>query len=134
MALADARAEAEDWRRARHLMLATVALGIVFLAIKLTEYHEELAKGLAPLLGVFRPPDMPDQAGLALFMNLYFAMTGLHALHLLGGVLAIGFVASMWNRTPPAGRTRRITALGLYWHFVDIVWIVLYPLLYLVGT
>jgi cytochrome c oxidase subunit 3 len=66
-------------------------------------------------------------------MNLYFVMTALHALHLMSGVGVIAFVALFWVRTGPASRMRRVTAVGLYWHFVDVVWVFLYPLLYLVG-
>jgi len=133
MALADAATEAKDWRLSRWLMLATVALGLVFVAIKLTEYHDEISKGLAPLLGIFEGRKTPDEAGLALFINLYFVMTGLHAVHLLTGVAVIGYVAIVWRRTAEASRLRRINALGLYWHFVDVVWVFIYPLLYLVG-
>jgi cytochrome c oxidase subunit 3 len=133
MALADARAETKEWAGARRFMLATIALGLVFIAIKLVEYHEEFAKGLAPLFGVFISRTTPDGAGIVLFIDLYFAMTGIHAAHLLGGVLVIVYVALRWTRTAPESRLRRITALGLYWHFVDVIWVFLYPLLYLVG-
>ena len=72
--------------------------------------------------------------GMALFFLLYFALTGLHALHLTAGILACLLVALRLRHPPPAGVGGEAVELaGLYWHFVDVVWIFLYPLLYLVG-
>jgi cytochrome c oxidase subunit 3 len=72
--------------------------------------------------------------GMELFFLLYFALTGLHALHLTAGILACLLVAWRLRRPPPAGTGPEAVELaGLYWHFVDVAWIFLYPLLYLVG-
>ncbi|HVZ13112.1 MAG TPA: cytochrome c oxidase subunit 3 [Bauldia sp.] len=134
MALAEIRADAPNsFRQARLLMLAAAALGIVFLAIKFTEYHDEISRGLAPLFGwpfAFRGPDV---RGAALFFDFYFAMTALHAVHLIVGILAIAGVAIFWGRAAAASRRRRTTAVALYWHFVDVIWVFLYPLLYLIN-
>jgi cytochrome c oxidase subunit 3 len=132
MALADAAAEGGAWRAARRLLLATAALGLAFLAIKFTEYREEIGKGFAPLLGIPLTVETPDPAGTALFGNLYFVMTGLHAVHLASGICVVAGIAWAWERTEPASRLRRVGSTGLYWHFVDVVWVFLYPLLYLV--
>ena len=68
------------------------------------------------------------------YMAIYFTLTGLHALHVIGGALVIGFIwgpgASMW-KTDPERYTNRVEVSGLFWHFVDLVWIVLFPVLYL---
>jgi cytochrome c oxidase subunit 3 len=67
-------------------------------------------------------------------MALYFTMTGLHGLHVVGGMIVNGYLwgpgARMW-RTDPERFTNRIEVAGLYWHFVDLVWIFLFPTLYL---
>jgi cytochrome c oxidase subunit 3 len=134
MALAEIRAdEPNSFRQARLLMLAAGALGIVFLAIKFTEYHDEYARGLAPLFGWPFAYSGPDPHGAALFFDFYFAMTALHAVHLTAGLLAIAGVALFWGRATAASRRRRTTAVALYWHFVDVIWVFLYPLLYLIN-
>ena len=66
-----------------------------------------------------------------LFFVLYFAMTGLHALHMVIGIVAIGVLAYMIYRGQFADGTT-VESLGLYWHFVDLVWVFLFPLLYLI--
>lgn len=133
MALADLAAERGKWRGARSLLAATAALGFVFLAIKLVEYHEEASKGLAPILGIPFRYQGADPQGAALFFNLYFATTGLHAVHLVSGILVIGWIAAFWSAREPASRLRRVGAIGLYWHFIDVVWVFLYPALYLLN-
>lgn len=133
MALADAGAQTKNWRAARLFLITTIVLGAVFLGIKLSEYAIEIDKGAAPLLGYLQPWTGPDASGRVLFLNLYFVLTGLHAAHLISGMVVVGAVVAAWNRTEPHSRLRRATALGLYWHFIDVVWIFLYPLLYLIG-
>ena len=129
VAFAVASAEHPAHRRwtARALWL-TAALGVVFLAIKGVEYAHEWHEHLFPLAGFA----LADAGGAELFFVLYFVMTGLHAVHLLIG---IGGVAA-FARASGAGRSwptpQRVETMALYWHFVDVVWIVLYPLLYLV--
>lgn len=128
-------------------LLATVLLGAVFLGVKAYEYDEKIAPcaGDGPYAGCLFPGDRFDAKAVHLegaqgrhaqiFFSLYFGMTGLHALHMVVGipiVLAIAFLA--WRgRFSPAYHTP-VEIVGLYWHFVDIVWIFLFPLLYLVGT
>jgi len=126
MALAGHAAEGQDRRRTVRLLALTAALGVAFLAIKGYEWHQEFDEHLFPGAG-FHPSDGRDAGtvyGMELFFLLYFAATGLHALH-----LSIGVSACLWLIRGP--RSEAVELVGLYWHFVDVVWIVLYPLLYL---
>jgi len=115
----------------RWLLLAA-ACGLLFLFIKGIEYAHEWHEHLFP--GDAFRFRLADLGGAELFFYLYFAMTGLHALHLVLGVaatllFALGLRRGWRALLPP----QRLEALGLYWHFVDAVWIFLYPMLYLVG-
>lgn len=136
MALAGQAAEANQRKRAARLLLVTAVLGLVFLVIKGFEWHAEIGEHLFPGVG-FMPSDRADanaQHGMQLFFLLYFAMTGVHALHMIAGMGAAVWVALALRRPPPKGPANEAVELaGLYWHFVDLVWIFLYPLLYLVG-
>ncbi len=126
MALAGHAAQGNDRRRTVRLLALTAALGVGFLAIKGYEWHQEFGEHLFPGAG-FHPSDGRDAAtvyAMELFFLLYFAATGLHALHLF-----IGVSACVWLMRRPHGEA--VELAGLYWHFVDVVWIVLYPLLYL---
>ncbi len=106
----------------------TAALGIVFLACKGLEYREDLKEHLFP------GPDFPlSPPATQIFWGLYWAMTGVHAVHLSVGIGVVLFVFFLFRRRviPVQGST--MEGVALYWHFVDSVWIVLYPLLYLGG-
>jgi len=131
MALA-VRAAAEDRRSTLMLFLVlTMALGAVFLGIKAVEYYQKFAEHHVPGPGFDFEGHPP---GVQLFFSLYFAMTGLHALHMIVGIPIILWIAwraargdfSVEYSTP-------VELVGLYWHFVDIIWIFLFPLLYLIG-
>lgn len=106
--------------RFRLFMWSTVALGLVFLVIKGIEYNAKLGHGLYP--------------STSTFYAIYFALTGLHALHVIGGLVVNAWLggpgARMWARQPERF-TNRVEVAGLYWHFVDLVWIFLFPTLYL---
>ena len=130
MALAVVAARAGRPRPATLWLLATAALGVVFLALKGYEYRVEYMEGLMPGIG----PAFPLEAPAELFFNLYFAATGLHAVHLALGILAVGLFAwrTRSRRLPLPERAIEIEGLGIYWHFVDVVWVFLYPVLYLV--
>lgn len=131
VALAASRAEAG--RPAALLLGCAMLLGVAFLAIKGVEYGHEFSAQLFPDRS-FAPADAGSAAhahAMQLFFVLYFAMTALHALHLAAGIALCGWVALAWRRSrAPAAH---VELVGLYWHFVDVVWIFLYPLLYLVG-
>ena len=132
MALAVGTAEAGIRRLTSALLLATAGLGVVFLGIKAIEYAKDWHEHLVPVLDF---AFTPQQAGPAeLFFALYFAATGVHALHLTIGVGVMLVLAVATARGRCLGRRAVVVELGgLYWHFVDIVWIFLFPLLYLGG-
>lgn len=115
----------------RWLLLAA-ALGVVFLFIKGSEYVHDWHEHLFPGRGF---SFAPGQAGGAeIFFFLYFAMTALHALHLAIGVFAtLLFAGGLARRRAAFSGPAGVELLGLYWHFVDSVWVFLYPILYLVG-
>jgi len=110
--------DAVDRRRVTLNLLATVLLGAAFLGVKAYEYSGELAHGFTPWAGPF--------------WSFYYGLTGLHALHVFGGVVANAALcaASARNRLWPHLH-HRVEYVGLYWHFVDVVWIFLFPLVYL---
>lgn len=113
------------------LLLLTAALGIVFAAIKLTEYGLEYRERLVPVIDFAFDP--AQARGAELFFWLYFATTGLHLVHLLVGIgIAIAFAIRQWRRAS-VRLHEQVEIAGLYWHFVDLVWIFLYPCLYLVS-
>lgn len=98
----------------------TILCAVVFLSVKSYEYYTKFEHHLWPQVNNF--------------MGIYFTLTGLHALHILGGLIVllylIGPGSKMW-KTQPGRFTNRVEVTGLYWHFVDLVWLVLFPVLYL---
>jgi len=132
MAFAVRAAQLGD-RRALVLLLAiTMALGTVFLGVKAFEYRTEFVEHHVPGPGFEFAEPYAKQAQI--FFSLYFLMTGLHALHMIIGIGVLA-VLLWWSMRRPMTRVHgsRIEIGGLYWHFVDIVWIFLFPLLYLIG-
>jgi cytochrome c oxidase subunit III len=114
-------------------LLISAALGLVFLGIKALEYYLDYSEGLMPGRG--SKPFPITAPGAELFINAYWFATGIHALHVLIGV---GILAVIAQRVGGAGlplpqRDIVVEVAGLYWHYVDIVWIFLFPVLYLVG-
>ena len=116
--LALAALERRDLPAIRKWLLLTIMLGSVFLGVKGYEYAQKFTHHIVPSTNVF--------------WSCYFTLTGFHALHVLGGigfnlyVLGLSRSESEWR-----DKGRRLELAGLYWHFVDIVWIFLFPLLYL---
>jgi cytochrome c oxidase subunit 3 len=113
-------------------LVLTMVLGMVFLGIKSVEYHHKYVEHLIPGPTFEFPQDgHPQQAQL--FFSLYFAMTGMHALHM---IIGLGIMATLtvmaWKKRFSPQYYAPVEISGLYWHFVDIVWIFLYPLLYLI--
>jgi cytochrome c oxidase subunit 3 len=132
MALADIRAEAGR-ARARTLLVITALLGLLFLGIKFHEWYDEYQKGLMPFLGLTFAYEGPERDAAVMFFRLYFALTGLHALHLAIGVAMVLWAALLWPRIAAEKRGQRVAAFALYWHFVDVVWVFLFPFFYLLG-
>jgi cytochrome c oxidase subunit III len=113
------------------LLLSTAALGTVFLGIKAVEWITDWHEGLIP--GLNWAITGPTANGQELFFVLYFTMTGLHALHMIIGIAVVVIAALMVLRKRHASRLyTNVEMIGLYWHFVDIVWVFLFPLLYLI--
>ena len=135
MVLAVHAAHEGDAKRIVRYLLLTIGLGVVFLGIKLTEYSIDYREGLIPLDGWWKRQavDARTDQGMKLFFTFYFVMTLLHAIHMIIGMVLLGFFAwkakrqnfSRYYYVP-------IDVIGLYWHFVDIVWVFLFPTLYLV--
>jgi len=136
MALAVNRAQAGDRIGLVRRLIITAVLGIIFLGIKgheyLTKFHENLVPGQSFALGESDAGVSP--ANVELFFSFYFAMTGLHAAHMIIGVGALAVVAAMARRDAfSADYFTPVEMTGLYWHFVDVVWVFLFPLLYLIA-
>jgi cytochrome c oxidase subunit III len=112
-------------------LIATLALGLTFLVVKFFEYKHKFELNHVPGANFEFPGPYADQ--VELFLALYFALTGLHALHMVIGFVLLSVIAWMaWkDKFSPQWYTP-VEMSGLYWHFVDIVWIFLFPLLYLV--
>ncbi|OGK79450.1 MAG: hypothetical protein A2W08_17290 [Candidatus Rokubacteria bacterium RBG_16_73_20] len=115
MVEAYAAAERGDRRGMRLLLALTVLGGLAFLGVKAYEYTGEIAHGFTPWAGPF--------------WSFYYTLTGLHALHVLVGVVLNATLCA--DARLGLGRPYRVELAGLYWHFVDIVWIFLFPLVYL---
>lgn len=106
--------------RFQRYMGLTLALGAAFLVVKAFEYGDKFSHGLVPATDNF--------------LGLYFTMTGVHALHVLVGMVVNAYLLWPGVRmfgTEPARFTNRVEVAGIYWHFVDVVWIFLFPVLYL---
>ncbi len=120
MVMAWASLKLNNFARYKLYMGLTFLAGVGFLVIKTIEYSEKFEHHYYPSTNNF--------------IGIYFMMTGLHAIHVIGGMLVNGFLwgpgAKMW-KTEPQKFINRVEVAGLYWHFVDLVWIFLFPVLYL---
>ncbi len=113
-------------------LLITIGLGLLFLGIKGYEWYREFSHQLMPVLGL--PFDYPgDQGEVAeMFFNFYFVLTGLHAAHMVLGLIALAVLAVVllrWRQPERLERQARI--LGMYWAFVDVIWVFVFTTLYL---
>ena len=132
MALAVWAAQTERRRTIVLFILATIALGGVFLGIKAIEYGAKWEHHLFP--GPHFHFEGAQDEYVEMFFNLYFAMTGLHAAHMVIGIAILLVIAALaWRGAFTPQNHNLVEGIGLYWHFVDIVWIFLFPLLYLLG-
>lgn len=124
-------------------LLATIVLGCTFLGVKAVEYSDKFKEHHVPGPSFnFVPehmtghPDQPpvDMRHAEMFFSLYFVMTGMHALHMIIGVGMFSILTWLaWKGRYTADYYTPIENAGLYWHFVDVVWIYLFPLLYLIS-
>jgi cytochrome c oxidase subunit 3 len=112
-------------------LILTILFGTVFLVVKYFEYAEKFEHHLVP--GPHFDPALPAQQQI--FFALYFIMTGIHAAHMVVGIVLMLIILGMaWKGRFGPDYYGPIEVSGLYWHFVDIVWIFLFPLLYLLGA
>lgn len=136
MALAVHSAQTDRQPALVRWLLTTIVLGAVFLAIKGYEYHHKYVEHLVPgsQFSFEHVPSSVAAGNVELFFSFYFAMTGVHALHMVIGI-GILLVLTFRAKRGEFGREyfTPIEMVGLYWHFVDIVWVFLFPLLYLIG-
>ena len=120
MVMSWASLKMNDFKKFKMYMGITLLCSVAFLVIKYIEYTSKFHHGIFPSTNTF--------------MAIYFTLTGLHGLHIIGGMIVNGFLmgpgSKMW-KTEPEHFTNRIEIAGLYWHFVDLVWIFLFPVLYL---
>ena len=133
MALAVRSAQLGKRKSLITFLIITMLLGLAFILIKLTlEWRHDYLEGFAPGLNFTFAG--PNATAVEMFFCFYFIMTGVHALHMVVGVgiLTVLLVLAWKGRFSPT-RYNAVEIAGLYWHFVDIVWIFLFPLLYLIG-
>ena len=120
MLLSWAALRMKDFKKFTVLLGITILLAVVFLGVKAFEYYTKFEHHYYP--------------SKSTFLAIYFTMTGLHALHIIGGIIVNTYMwgpgSKMW-KTDPERFTNRIEIAGLYWHFVDLVWLFLFPVLYL---
>jgi cytochrome c oxidase subunit 3 len=133
MALAVRAAQLSKRKELMNFLTLTMIFGTIFLVIKGFEYHSKWVEHLVPGFGFQYEPAYYTQHAQILFF-LYFCMTGMHAIHM---VVGLGLLTYLWIQAKRSVFTSNyyspVEMIGLYWHFVDIVWIFLFPLLYLIG-
>jgi cytochrome c oxidase subunit 3 len=113
-------------------LILTILLGSTFLVVKYFEYAQKFEHHLVP--GPHFGPEPALPFGAQIFFSLYFIMTGIHAAHMVIGIVLMLVILFMaWRGRFSAEYYGPVEISGLYWHFVDIVWIFLFPLLYLLG-
>lgn len=110
----------KDFKKYKRYMGLTILCAFIFLAVKAFEYDTKFGHHLYPSTNTF--------------LAIYFTITGLHGLHVIGGIIVNSYLwgpgSKMW-KTQPERFANRVEIAGLYWHFVDLVWIFLFPVLYL---
>jgi cytochrome c oxidase subunit 3 len=117
-------------RRSGALFFSSVAMGFVFLGLKAVEYQHHFASGELP--GKFYTGHLGG-AGVPLFYALYFLITGLHALHVVIGMTVLTVIGvRSWRGVYSAEHHTPVELAGLYWHLVDLIWIFVFPLIYLI--
>jgi len=135
MALAVRAAQLSNRKHLTLFLILTMIFGTVFLVIKGFEYHSKWVEGLVPGIhwsGYLEHPEFAHHAQI--LFSLYFYMTGMHALHMVVGLGLLSYLLIQARRNIfKATYFAPVEMIGLYWHFVDIVWIFLFPLLYLIG-
>jgi len=131
VALAYHYAQVSRNKLAAALLLVTLAFGGVFLVVKYFEYAHHFHDGHLP--GRFYTYAGLTVPGASMFFTIYFLMTGLHGIHVIAGMTILAWLAvGVWRGQVSGENTTRLELGGMYWHLVDLVWIFLFPLLYLI--
>ena len=131
MALAVYYAQAGKRNALLLFLVLTIVLGSAFLGIKFLEYYHKFEEHHIPGYDFQFPGPLASR--VSLFIVFYFFMTGMHALHMIIGIgLMVALIVRAWRREFSSGYFAPVEVTGLYWHFLDIVWIFLFPLLYLI--
>lgn len=134
MALAVHHTQKGNNEKALTNLVITFLLAGAFMVVKYFEYSHKIHEGLLPGAGHFAYPTAESSKNLALFFSVYFMMTGLHGIHILVGM---GLMVWLMIRNRRGDFSSHyytpVENIGLYWHIVDIIWIYLFPLLYLIG-
>ncbi|MBI3565383.1 MAG: cytochrome c oxidase subunit 3 [Elusimicrobia bacterium] len=127
MVRAIGRAERGDREGFRRNLVATMALGGAFLVVKACEYALKISHGYYPGSEFAKA-----NPGISIFLSYYYAMTILHGLHIVAGLVWNGVVLRAGRQAAMETVARKAEFAGLYWHFVDVVWVFLFPLFYLI--
>jgi cytochrome c oxidase subunit III len=129
MALAITALQRGNAQRSVRLQTATIALGLAFLVNKYFEWSGHIHEGLYPNAAEL----LSRSHGQVLFYGLYYVMTGLHGLHVVAGLVLIGIMLALTVRKRITSNDQgKLENAGLYWHLVDLIWIYLFPLFYLI--
>jgi len=120
-------------KKAYRKVVITVLCSLVFLIVKYFEYSGKIHHGLFPGLGMWNPTDIQAVPSLRMFFSLYFIMTALHGLHIIIGIgLMLWIMKRLKNDEFGPTYYTAVEGVALYWHIVDIIWIFLFPLMYLI--
>jgi len=140
MAMAVHAAQERHRKKLIFFLVLTMILGAAFLGIKAVEWTADYHEGLVPSLNwnpaMWEPPvqDTGLSNRVMMYFVIYFCMTGLHALHMIIGLVVVGITAFLGARGQfTNGNDQPVELVGLYWHLIDIIWVFLFPLLYLIG-
>ncbi len=117
MVLALVAMHEDNLAKFKRFMLCTIGGGFGFLIVKSYEYQHKWHEGIT--------------ISSNLFGSFYYTLTGLHVIHVIGGIVLMFVVLSQGSRGMYAKNSDRVECAGLYWHFVDLVWVILFPILYL---
>jgi cytochrome c oxidase subunit 3 len=118
-------------KRSGGLFFLSIAMGLVFMALKAVEYRHHFAAGELP--GQYYTSTAIRGSGGSLFFTLYFLITGLHAFHVVIGMTVLGVIGvKSWRGAYSAEYHTPVELAGLYWHLVDLIWIFVFPLIYLI--
>jgi len=125
MVLAVSAAHRGNVKKAVKLLLATMVCGLAFIAIHITEWISLIHEGVTPWTNPWNP-------AVPLFGGAFFGLTGLHMLHVTIGVVYLGVIC--WGFNKGKWTADHVEVSGLYWHFVDLVWMFIFPMLYLLSV